>query len=110
MGWVKNVGPLALATTSENNSLIGSNVLCEIIYTGATNHILYIAAGSKITASTHSEIIDVNGNTITRFTANGTGVERIQINGLTPGTYISLQEVSGTSDTAPVLNYISGKS
>ena len=109
MGWVKNVGPLALATTNENNKLISPHVLCEVTYTGATNHILCIAAGSKVDGATHSEITDVDGNTITRFTASGSGVQLIQINGLTPGTYITLKEISGSSTTAPTLSYISGK-
>lgn len=106
---VKNVGPLALNTTGENYKLIGDSVLCEVTYTGATDHILFIAAGSKIDYTDHSEITDVNGTTITRFTANGTGVQRIQINGMTPGTYITLQAVSGSSTTAPTLSFITGK-
>lgn len=109
MPFAKNIGPVALAYSHENYKLIGPNVLCEVTYTGATDHILYIAGGSKIDATTHSEIVDVNGAAITRFTASGTGTQKIQINGLTPGTYISLQEVSGESTTAPTLSYISGK-
>ncbi len=102
-----NYGPLAIGVAIPYK-LVGYAALVEIHFTDATDHILFVAMGSSVNGADHSEITDQDGNNVTRFTASGTGVQRIQINGLTPGAYLSMGEVSGSSTTAPKMYVTTG--
>lgn len=101
-----NFGPIAKDTVSESAKLIGRGVSVKVTYTGATNLILYIANGHSTSGDDHSEIVDSTGATITRFTANGAGVQNLQINGLEPGTFIQLKSASGTGTA--VMHFVTG--
>lgn len=76
--------------------LISRGFFAEITYNGATSLVFYLAAGVLPDASTHTEITDSQGNTVTRQTVNGSGKTTVQVNGMEPGLYISLKTISGT--------------
>lgn len=98
-----NFGPLEIGEASK---IVGYALLCEITYTGATSLVLCIANGSSIYGSEHSEIVDEFLTTITRVTLDTSGIHRVQINGLTPGSYVSLMKISG--DGSATLRYLTG--
>lgn len=81
-------------TSSETVKLVSPNVLVRYNYTGATSLIIYVKGG--ITPANMTEIVDDQGTTVTRYTATGTGSYQINMAGLTPGTLISVDTVSGT--------------
>jgi hypothetical protein len=100
-----NIGPIALNTVTENCKMVGYGCFITVTYTGATDLILYIANGPGLDYTKHSEIT-VDGVNVTRFTAQSAGIQQISLNGLTPGTFISLQTVSGTGTA--VMDFITG--
>ena len=88
-------------TTSDAIKVIG-NVQIQFDYVSASSLVCYAQSG--VTPSTMAEITDADGNQVTRFTATGTGSEIINISGLTPGSYIGINTVSGTGTvTATIL-------
>lgn len=79
---------------SEAVKLVGHNCVVKFDYTGATSLICYVKAGFSDT--TMAEIVNSDGDTVTRFTASGTGSQLINISGLTPGSFVAIDTVSGT--------------
>lgn len=100
-----NIGPIALNTVTDNCKMVGYGCFITVTFTGATDLILFIANGAGTDYTKHSEIT-VDGVNVTRFTAQLAGTQNIHLNGLTPGTFISLQTVSGTGTA--VMNFITG--
>ena len=101
-----NFGSFAINEVNDTAKLVGYAVHIKVTYTGATDLILYIANGASANGDDHKEIVNSAGTNVTRFTATGSGTQNIQINGLTPGTYISLKKVSGTGTAT--MSFITG--
>jgi hypothetical protein len=89
-------------TTSDAVKIVGENIAVRLSYAGATDLIIYVKAG--INSTDMQEIVDSEGNQVTRYTATGTGTRLINISGLTPGSHVGIGTVSGTGTvTAEVL-------
>ena len=101
-----NFGSFAVDEVNEAAKMVGYSVLVKVTYTAATDLILYLASGSSVTGDDHTEIVNESGTQVTRFSATGTGIQNFQINGLTPGTYLSLKKVSGTGTAT--MSFITG--
>jgi len=101
-----NFGSFAVDEVNEAAKMVGYSVLVKVTYTSATALILYLAAGASVSGDDHTEIVNEAGTQVTRFTATGSSIQNFQINGLTPGTYLSLKEVSGTGTA--VMSFITG--
>lgn len=102
-----NYGPIAVDEVKDSYKVYGRGVSVRISYVSATSLLLYIANGHSANGDDHSELKDSEGATVTRATLTGTGVHNLQINGLEPGTYISLKKVSGTGTAT--MNFITGR-
>lgn len=85
-----------MTVDGSGQKLRGSNCLIEIKYVDASSLILYVANGIDSASANLSEIVDSDGNTVTRVTLSGTGTQHISIAGLTPGSYVGVKKVSGT--------------
>ena len=93
-----------ITTGSEDGVKIKSeNIAVRYKYTGATDLIIYTRAG--IAPDDMQEIVNSDGDQVTRYTATGAGTRLINISGLTPGMYVGIGVVSGTGTvTADILS------
>lgn len=95
-----NYGPL---TAGQAVKIWGRGCNAKISYTGASSLVLALAAGHSANGDDHTEITNESGTLITRFTANGSGAQNIQVNGLEPGVYVSMIVVSGTGTASAMI-------
>jgi hypothetical protein len=80
--------------------IVGENCLVEFTYTGGDALVMCVVNGFTESAADMAEIVNEAGETVTRFTATGAGTQKINISGLTPGTFVGIKQVSATAGTA----------
>ena len=80
--------------------IVGENCLVEFSYVGGNALVMCVVNGITEDAADMSEIVNEAGDTVTRFTATGTGTQKINISGLTPGTFVGIKQISATAGTA----------